>query len=116
MQLKQFTHLEVLRLTKMTVKSIPKSVFNAFPSLRSLTLSNCKNLTIQPKSIENLSKLEKIVVYSCPKLNNLATLLPSFTALRKCRTDNFSREQLEQLRKKYPTIQFEVVPSLVRDK
>ena len=107
LQLKKFPNLEVLELKKVDVKSIPEGIFSSYPALRSLKISDCKYLEKLPADISSLSKLAKAHIYDCPNLKGVETFFPAWVSLRTFKCDFLNREQLSELKSKFPKVSFE---------
>ena len=113
LQLKNFPNLEVLKLKEIDVKSIPEGIFSSFPLLRSLQISYFKYLEKLPADAKTLTNLTKAQIYDCPKLKEVEVFFSAWTSLRKFKCDFLKREQLSELKRKFPKVNFE--PMLVME-
>lgn len=116
LQLKIFTELEVLKLKKANISTIPEGIFASFPTLHSLSIDDLPNLQKLPEDTYQLSKLRYIFISDCPKLTGLEDLLFGLPSMRNILTDyRFDKQKQSDIQIKNPQLEFEGLLMVVPD-
>ena len=84
-----FPSLNVLDISRVTMRQIEVSMMAVFPNLLSVNLSNCNTEKVSDGGFRSLSKLRELDLRGCPMLEFPSDIFQGLEALQRVYADNY---------------------------